>query len=313
MPQRFGFLLLGDYALMSMAAAVEPLRAANLLARAPLYDLTFLSVDGGAAAASVGASFDSVPVADAGARFDLVFVVAGGNPLTYDIPAVVTRALRSWARAGVGLGGISGGAVVLARTGLMANRRFTVHWQHFDALKELSPDYLLERRLFVIDRDRYTCAGGAAPLDMMHALIVAQHGLDLGRQVTDWFIHTGVRRADEPQKSGLVERYNIHHPILIETIELMQSHLADPLDLDQLSRLTGVSLRQIQRLFTQHLDQSAMRFYRALRLEVADNLLVQTSLPVIEVAMATGFSNPTHFSRAFREEFGISPSQRRRE
>lgn len=310
MTQTVGFLLLDDFALMSTAAAVEPLRAANLLAQQNHYDLRFLSVTGGPASASVGCTFDSLPLAEAGAGFDLVFVVAGGNPMTYDNPAVA-NALRAWARRGVGLGGISGGAVLLARAGVMANRRFTVHWQHFDALQEESADHLLERKLFVIDRDRFTCAGGSAPLDMMHALIAATHGLDLGRAVCDWFIHTRVRDAADPQKAGPIERYKVYNPTLIETIELMETHLADPLDMTQIARLTGVSLRQIQRLFAQHMGESAIRFYRRLRLELAETLLVQTALPVTEVALATGFSNPAHFSRAFRDEYGITPSQRR--
>ena len=299
------------YALMSTAAAVEPLRAANLLAGRPLYDMTFLAPEAGQVAASVGAVFRTSPIAEAGTCFDILFVVAGGNPAASDIAELVPH-LRAQARAGVALGGISGGAVILARAGLMANRRFTVHWHHFDALAELSQDFLLERKLFVIDRDRYTCAGGAAPLDMIHAMIVSQHGLDLARAVSDWFIHTSVRAPGDPQKAGPAARYNIHHPALVAAIELMQTHLADPLSLKQIARLTGVSQRQIQRLFTEELGQPAMRFYRAMRLEAADVLLTQSALPVGEIATATGFATPAHFSRAFSQSNGVSPSARRR-
>jgi transcriptional regulator GlxA family with amidase domain len=306
-----GFLLMDGHALMSTAAAVEPLRAANLLAGRNLYDMTFLSPDSEPVAASVGAVFPTRAFADAGTGFDLLFVVAGGVPASVDITGLAPH-LRAQARAGVPLGGISGGAVILARAGLMANRRFTVHWQHFEALAEMSQDFLVERKLFVIDRDRYTCAGGAAPLDMIHAMIVAHHGIDLARAVSDWFIHTSVRAAGDPQRAGPVERYNIHHPALVAAIELMQTHLADALSLTQIARLTGVSLRQIQRLFTEELGQPAMRFYRGLRLQTADTLLTQSALPIGEIAVATGFATPAHFSRAFCAAYGLSPSARRR-
>jgi transcriptional regulator GlxA family with amidase domain len=310
MRQRIGFLLLEGYALMSCAAAVEPLRAANLLAGRALYDLVFLSEAGGPAPASVGGAFGTVALAEAGTRFDAVFVVAGGDPMGLHCPRA-TAFLRRLDRQGVPLGGISGGAVVLARAGLLTGRRFTVHWQHFDALREGSPDHLMERRLYVIDRDRFTCAGGSAPLDMMHALITAHHGIELAGQVADWFIHTRIRDADDPQKAGPAERHGLHDPTLLAVVDLMESHLADPLSVAQLAVLSGMSPRHLQRRFEAQTGVPLMRFYRALRLDKARELLGQTALPVLDVALATGFGNGAHFARAFRQRFGAPPSAAR--
>lgn len=307
MRRRIGFLLLEDYALMSCAAAVEPLRAANLLAGRDLYDLAFLSEAGGPAPSSIGGKFDTVGLNVAPDRFDAMFVVAGGDPMGLHCPQA-TAFLRAQDRRGVPLGGISGGAVVLARAGLLTGRRFTVHWQHFDALREGSPDYLMERRLYVIDRDRFTCAGGSAPLDMMHALITAHHGIELAGRVADWFIHTRIRDADDPQKAGLAERHGIHDPTLLAVVGLMESHLADPLSIGQLALLSGMSARHLQRRFEERVGVPLMRFYRALRLDKARDLLGQTALPVLDVALATGFANGPHFARAFRERFGTAPS-----
>ncbi|MDG4647290.1 GlxA family transcriptional regulator [Roseibacterium sp. SDUM158017] len=307
MRRRIGFLLLEDYALMSCAAAVEPLRAANLLAGRDLYEMCFLSEGGGPAVASVGGMFDTVALNAVAGTFDTVFVVAGGDPLGLHCPRA-TGFLRGLDRRGVALGGISGGAVVLAKAGLLSGRRFTVHWQHFDALRELSPDHLMERRLFVIDRDRFTCAGGAAPLDMMHALITAHHGIELARRVADWFIHTRIREAGDPQKAGTAERYGIHDPTLMAVVSLMESHLADPLSVGQLAILSGMSARHLQRRFEERAGVPIMRFYRAMRLDKARDLLGQTGLPVLEVALATGFANGPHFARAFRDRFGMAPT-----
>jgi len=311
MRKRIGVLLLDGYALMSCAAAVEPLRAANLLAGRDLYDIALLSESGGAAMASVGAAFDTVALDAATGAFDAMFVVAGGDPMGLHCPRA-TAFLRKLDRQRCALGGISGGAVVLAKAGLLSGRRFTVHWQHFDALREASPDYLMERRLYVIDRDRFTCAGGSAPLDMMHALITTHHGIALAGQVADWFIHTRIRQADDPQKAGLGERYSVEDPTLLAVVGLMESHLADPLNVTQLALLSGMSPRHLQRRFEARVGVSLMRFYRALRLDKARELLGQTGLPVLDVALATGFVNGSHFTRAFRDRFGMPPSAIRR-
>lgn len=310
-PLRIGFCLIDGYALMSTSAAVEPLRAANLLAGRTLYDMRFIALAGQEARSSAGALFECVAMADAGLDFDLVFVVAGGDPLELREPAL-NGWLRRLDRAGVRLGGISGGAAILAGAGLLANRRFTIHWQHFDALRARSADYLMERRLFVIDRDRYTCAGGVAPLDMMHAIIAADHGADFARRISDWFIHTRVRLADDPQKAGPAETYGLTHPALVAALDLMTNHIADPLTLGQLAQLAGVGARQIQRLFADAMGVPMMRFYRDLRLEKAEELLRQSALPVAEIALATGFVNVAHFTRAFRERAGMAPASWRR-
>lgn len=146
------------------------------------------------------------------------------------------------------LGGISGGAVILAAAGVMTARRFTIHWQHLDAARETWPDALIERKLFVIDRDRFTCAGGTAALDMMHVLIASAHGAELVRAVSDWLIHTGIREAEASQQLDPVRKYDLHHPALIAMVELMTTHIADPLGLDDLGALCDTTPRHLERL-----------------------------------------------------------------
>ncbi|TIU99355.1 MAG: GlxA family transcriptional regulator [Mesorhizobium sp.] len=309
--QRYGFLLIEEYALMSAASAVEPLRAANLLSGQILYDLNFISAQGGWMRSSVSGAFETVPVSEAGTDFDILFVVAGGNPLTFRDDRILGW-VRRLARSGVPLGGISGGAAILAAAGVMSSRRFTIHWQHIDAMREMYPDALIERRLFVIDRDRFTCAGGMAPLDMTHALIASDHGVKLARAVSDWFIHTGIRQAEAPQQADPMLKYDLHHPALVAIVELMTSHIADPLKLEDLALLSGMGERQLERLAKKQLGQSVMQFYRSLRLEKADEILQQSDLPLIEVALATGFRNRSHFSRAFQAHVGVGPATRRK-
>lgn len=298
-PRRVGFLLVQGHALMSAAAAIEPLRAANLLAGRVLYRLRFLSEEGGMVGSSAGSLFPVEPVASAGEAFDVVFVVVGGNPLAAALPRAVAW-LRRLAARGVALGGISGGAVVLARAGLMRNRRFTVHWEHADALASLSESLLLERRLFVIDRDRLTCAGGVAPLDMMHSLIASEHGADFARRVSDWFIHTRVRTPEEPQTAGTGARYGARHPAVVAALELMDSHVADPLSVEQLAGLAGVTPRHLGRLFGAELGTTPKQAYLAMRAEKAAEVMRKAPLTTTEAATLCGFSDRAHLARTAR-------------
>src|SRR6056297_3628331 len=309
-PYRIGILPIPGFALMSFAATVEPLRAANLLAGRVLYEVIHIAPTPDLVCSSGAAQV----MPEAGLADDLhldhLFLVAGGDPATY--PA---RALAPWlsrqARAGVVLGGVSGGPIILARAGLMGGRRMTVHWEYAAALAEVAPDLRIDRTLFVIDRDRITCAGGTAPMDMMHALIAAHHGAGFARAVSDWFMHTEIRPAAGPQRASLVERVGTRVPAILDAVEAMEGNIADPLPLPQLARIAGLSPRQINRLFQQHLGETTGAHYRRLRLDRARNLLRNSALSLTEVALATGFASSSHFSRAYREEFGDPPSRYR--
>lgn len=306
-----GFILTPGYALMSLASAVEPLRAASHLADKELYESHYYSVEGGFLASTSGGGFPTVPLARAlDDHLDLAFVVAGGNPLLYHDAALI-RGLRALDQLRIPLGGISGGAAILAKAGLMTGRRFSVHWAHIDPLRETIPDLLIESALYVIDRDRYSCAGGVAAMDMMGALITRDHGAAFAREVSNWFIHQRLRTANEPQQEGVRQRFNLNHPMLEAAVELMTSHLADPLSPEQIATLAGSSARQLQRLFQAHFNMPMMSFYRDLRVEKADELLQQTGLSILDIALVTGFSSAAHFSRCFVQKYKMPPNRRR--
>ena len=306
--QAVGIVLVDGFALMSYASVVEPLRAANMLAGQALYQVDNIATAGTEAASSCGAV---VPASNALADrddYDLVLIVAGGDPESYANERLFDW-LRHLARLGVSLGGVSGGPVLLAAAGLMNDRRMTVHWEHAAAMSEKRPTLRLERSLYIIDRDRVTCAGGTAPLDLMHALISERHGPRLARRVSDWYMHTQVRPSGGPQRAGREVRYRTNDPVVLRAIEAMENHLADPLELEQLAAITGVSARQLNRQFRVKMKVSTMRFYRDLRLDKARSLLKDSSLRITEVALANGFANTGHFSTAYKRRFGLSPSR----
>lgn len=307
---RIGLLLVDDFAMMSYASTVEPMRAANLLSGLDLYEINHLCANDISATSSGGILFDAnMKLKDAN-NLDILFVIAGGNPSAVRNPKIITT-LRRLATRGVTLGGVSAGPYLLALAGVMKDRRMTVHWQHAPSLMERMPDLLVARSLYVMDRDRITCAGGTAPLDMMHALITNHYGSQFARDVSDWFMHTEVRPARDQQRAGLVERHNTNNPSIIKTIEVMENHIADPLSLSQLADLSDVSERQINRLFKKYIGLGTIQFYAQLRLTQAKKLCEQSTLSITEIALATGFASTSYFSTKFKIEFGISPSDLR--
>lgn len=304
--EHVGFLLIPDFALLAYASAIEPLRAANRLSGRALYRWSHVSIDGNPALASNGVAIRPDHRVGEDGRFDMVVVCAGGNPAAFH-HAPTFAWLRQLARRGVKLGGVSGGPYVLARANVLAGYRFTIHWEHAPAFIEDYPDHDLRRSLYEIDRDRLTCSGGTAPLDMMHSLIARKHGSDLALAVSEWFLQTHVREGAGPQRMPLRERLGISHAPVLRVVERMEQNLESPIPRTDLARIAGVSLRQLERLFRLHLGRSLGEHYLALRLDRARDLLRQTSLSVLEVALACGFASASHFSRAYRARFDHPP------
>lgn len=308
--QHIGFILIPEFALMSYASVSEPLRAANLLAGREIYRLSTFSPDGAPALSSGGVPVPAAPLPGRGSGLATVFVCAGGSPRDWHYPAVLA-CLRQLAREGVRIGGISGGPYLLAAAGLLTERDFTIHWEHAPALLEAFPALSPRQARFVVDGNRITCGGGIAPLDMMHVLICERMGPDFARRVSDWYLHTEVGEPTAPQRGSLAERYGVHHPGLLSVLEKMEETIELPLDRTAMARIAGVTPRHLDRLFAAHLGSTFLDQYRRIRLQHARRLLEQSPLSISEIAIATGFSSGSHFSRAYRNLYGIAPSETR--
>ena len=308
--QSVGFLLVSGFALMSYAAAVEPLRAANLISGKPLYRWWHAAPGGKSVMASNGLAI--IPDIGTGSDrdVDMLFVCAGGNPATFNDKQVFAW-LRKLARRGVTIGGISGGPYILARAGLLDSRRVTLHWEHQPAFSEDFPDIAVAPSLFEIDGNRITCSGGISALDMMVALIERDHGRQLAAAVGDWFLHTHIREGMGPQRMDLRLRLGVADEKLLRVLRRMEESIEAPQPRAELARLAGVSVRQLERLFRRHLGHGIHRQYSSMRLERARQLLRETTLPVLDVAIATGFSSSSQFARAYRRSFGEPPSRTR--
>ena len=299
-----------DFPLMSYASVVEPLRAANLLSQKTLYEVIDVTPTENGVRSSSGILVTGNSTLAENKKFDILFVIAGGDPFLVENKKLF-RWLNRLTKFGTIIGGISGGPVILTKAGIMGDRRMTVHWEHAEGLLELDHKVILERNLYVFDRDRMTCAGGTAPLDMMLALISSQQGAVFAQLVSDWFVHAEIRPSGGAQRGGLANRIGTSNSLVLATVELMENHIADPLTLLQLAKLVGISERQLNRIFKKNLGRSTMAYYRSIRLGKAENLLRNSNLKISEIAEATGFSNQSHLTGLFSGSHGCAPSQYR--
>lgn len=240
----------------------------------------------------------------------MLLVCAGGQQALLD-DQVTYSWLRRLARYGVIIGGISGGPIMIAKAGLLEGRRCTLHWEHVPAFQETFPDIELTRSLFELDGDRVTCSGGIAALDMMVALIARDHGAEFAAAVSDWLLHTHVRAGVEFQRMDLRLRLGVSDEKLLLVLKTMESNLESPLTRKDLAGIAGMSARQLDRAFAKHLKRGSHQHYLTLRLGRARQMLRETSLPVLDIALATGFGSSSQFARAFRGAYGCSPSEAR--
>jgi len=309
--RRFTFLLLPEFSMMPFTSAIEPLRAANRMSGAMLYSWTIASLDGGPVSASNGVTIrpDSDLAGAMGA--DVVVVCSGLDAEAHATPALLA-ALRRIERKGIMLGAVCTGSVVLARAGLLDGYRCTIHWQDIASFAENYPALEVSSRLYEIDRDRFTCSGGTAPLDLMIHLIARDFGRPLSVSVAELMLHHIAREASEPQRLSLPERTGVHHPKLLEAIARMEERIEAAMHVDGIAALAGLSPRQLERLFRFHLATTPSRYYLRLRLERARHLLRQTASPIMQIALSTGFTSAAHFTKCYRETYGQTPSAERR-
>jgi AraC family transcriptional regulator, glycine betaine-responsive activator len=304
------FLLLERFTLMAHAAAIEPLRLANRVAGRALYSWQLVSESGKTVRCSNGSE-----IAVSGGLEDLpadamIFVCGGVDVQRATTPAILSW-LRKRARHGNTIGGICTGAWTLAKAGLLDGYRATIHWENHDALIEDFPDIELTRSVFVIHGKRLTSAGGTAPLDMMLTVLTTAQGADLAHAVADQLIYSSIRTNRDTQRLSIPARIGVRHPKLGRVIEFMENHIETPISPAELADAAGMSTRQLERLFRRYLNKSPKRYYMELRLERARNLLMQTDMSVISVALATGFTSPSHFSKCYRAHYETTPYRER--
>ncbi|MBI3672270.1 MAG: GlxA family transcriptional regulator [Rhizobiales bacterium] len=304
------FLLVPRFSMIALYGAVEPLRIANRFA-GPVFSWRFISMDGRPVSAS-----NDIPVSVSGGLKDIgtpaMAVVSASYEPERGRSRGVLMAIRRLAAARVLLTGIDTGPFLLAAAGVLDGYRATCHWESLPGFRESFGSVQVTQALYVIDRDRMTCAGGAAAIDMMLDWISRLLGKPLAVTVADQLLHFRVSDGREPARVPAGTRYGTDDTRLLTVIAAMEEQSEEPLSAEALARIGGVSQRQMERLFREKLGARPMGFYLGLRLEKAERLLNYSQLSVRDVSLAVGFSSLAQFSRAFATSRGISPSAFRR-
>jgi transcriptional regulator GlxA family with amidase domain len=311
------FFLVPDFTMVAFATAIEPLRIANRMLGFEAYRWRLASADGRPVKASnsvecaVDTSLDEERRKLGGPdRPSMVVVCSGINIESYANKSVFAW-LREEYNRGVAVGGLCTGAHVLASAGLLSNKRCAIHWENLPGFSEKYPKANVFADLFEVDQNIFTCAGGTASLDMMLKLIGDDFDETTVNRICEQMLTDRVRSPTDRQRLPLRARLGVQNAKVLAIIELMEAHLAEPLSLVEIADAVGLSRRQIERLFRQEMGRSPARYYLEIRLDRARHLLVQSSLPVVEVAVACGFVSASHFSKCYRELYARSPQQER--
>ncbi|MCC0044619.1 MAG: GlxA family transcriptional regulator [Brucellaceae bacterium] len=313
------FFLIEDFTMMAFATALEPLRAANRMLGYEAYRWRLASAQGKPVHASNGVecavdtSLEDERRMMTGPDRPTMVVVCSGVGIENFENRTVLAWLREEFNRGVSIGGLCTAAHVLARAGLLANRRCAIHWENLPGFQEAFPKVNVFADLFEVDSNIYTCAGGTASLDMMLKLIGDDFDDSLVNRICEQFLTDRVRNPTDRQRLPLRARLGVQNSKVLTIIELMEANLTEPLSLVEIADHVGLSRRQIERLFRQEMGRSPARYYLEIRLDRARHLLLQSSLPVVEVAVACGFVSASHFSKCYRELYARSPQQERAE
>ena len=307
---RYAFLTLPDYSMIALTNAIEPLRMANRVSGQNAYEWLVVTPDGEPVTASNGLMLTptSAPGRCAQRRHG---VRLRRRQRREAVSPALVNVLRRLAARRMPLGALCTGGYALAQAGLLDGYHATIHWENLSALREQFPRVLMSDHLFTIDRNRYTCSGGVAPLELMLKLIEDKLGPQVSQRVSEQFIVERIRDADDRQYVPLRAQVGNVHRSVIAVASMMEANIENPLPLEQIARQSGLSRRQIERLFQRHVNCVPKRYYLELRLKRARELLVQTSMPIMAISTACGFKSPPHFSKCYRGHFGRPPTAER--
>lgn len=309
-PRRFIFVLVEGFTLLSFAGAVDALRIANREAGRDIYEWVIMTEGGAEISSSAGPSFYAGSDLEELKRDDTVLVCSGVDVQKHCTPKLLNW-IRREARRGVRIAGLCTAAHVLAKAGLLNDKRATIHWENHDSFAEEFDEVELTKRVFVVDGNVMTTAGGTASIDLLLKLIAEDQGEDLANNVADQQIYTTIRTDRDTQRLSVPTRIGVRHPKLSEVIRKMEANIEEPISPSVLAAEVSMSTRQLERLFRRYLNRSPKRYYMELRLQKARNLLMQTDMSVINVALSCGFSSPSHFSKCYRSHYDTTPYRER--
>jgi transcriptional regulator GlxA family with amidase domain len=310
-PLSIAFLVLSGCSIMCVASAIDPLRAANRVAGENHFAWKIVSLDGKPPVTTSG-----LPVAvdgrfEASDTADVLVIVGGFGTRDQGTPPLISG-LRRFARAARAIGGVEAGTWLLGYAGLLEGRAATTHWEDMEDFSVAFPDADVRPDRYVIDGPVFTSGGASPTFDLMLHLIRSRLGMAVALDVASVFIYDQARAATDAQPLVSLGRLDGYDPRLAQAIRLMETHVDSPLPVSAIARRTGVTARTLETTFAKSIGETPGAYYLRLRLNAARRLVLDTALPMADIAGRSGFSSAAAFTRAFTRGFGQAPSAMRR-
>ncbi|MGR3760215.1 GlxA family transcriptional regulator [Roseobacteraceae bacterium NS-SX3] len=305
-PLKTAVLVLDECNTLSFAAAVDPMRAANRLAGRCAFDWDYISATADPPVLTSGLTVPGIPLARL-QSCDLLIVVAGFQLARHATPSLLAG-LRRIAATGATIAGIDGGPWLMAEAGLLDNHPATTHWEDLENFSARFPHVDCRSDRFTISEGRLTSGGATPAIEMMLHIISARHGAGFASRVAGLFLYDGLSATARPQSRLGGQK---HNALTAKANALMEAALDEPLPLAEIAERLGTSPRSLQQQFRLRLNTTPQDHYLQLRLAEARRLVTDTDLPLMEVALATGFTSQSSFARAFRTAHGTSARELR--
>ncbi|MGC9271120.1 GlxA family transcriptional regulator [Acidiphilium sp.] len=306
--RRIGFFVFPDHQILDLAGPFAAFETATRLSGRPLYRLEIYSCAGGSVASRGGLPVASKPAGNA--RLDTL-IVCGGEVASMLKPGEV-EAVARLARRASRIASVCTGAFLLAEAGLLDGRRATTHWRTAHRLQQSYPAVEVDAdRIFIGDRGVWTSAGVTAGIDLALALIEADHGPDLARQVARELV-VYHRRAGGQSQFAPISQMEPESDRIRLALAFARDHLHEDLPIERLADTAHLSVRQFGRAFRRETGETPAKAVERLRVEAARVRLQEGAEPIEVIAQAVGFTDPERMRRAFVKLFGMSSQAIRR-
>ncbi|MER8428429.1 GlxA family transcriptional regulator [Mesorhizobium sp. M1403] len=307
-------LVLPGFSNLALHAFIEPFRIANTVTRLKLFTWRIAGLDRrpveGASGISVAVdvTIDELNTCS-GHRGPNHLVIVAGEPVGRRLSPQFNNFLRIIARRGVPISALGTATWLLAQTGLLAGARCTIHWSRLAAFSEVFSQPQIRDSLFVKDGQFSTCAGELASFDLAVDMIANHVGAFTAQEVCRHVTVEGQRSGTNRQTGPTGLAFAGVSDKLLMAMRIMEENVEYPLTMSEVAERSGVSRRQLERLFAAHVHVPPVRHYLRVRVDHAKRLIEGTSMPIIDIAIACGFLSPSHFAKCFRVFNGISPQQ----
>jgi transcriptional regulator GlxA family with amidase domain len=309
----FQFFLTHGCDSASATAAIACLRMANrVLGQSLQYEWRILSETGSDVISAEGLCLKAdgaLGSLEPGGSLFLSFGPSVSDTLMQALSQRLHSAKCSYGRVGA----LSSSSVdFLARKRVINGRSVAVHWSREAALRETYPDIRFLDSAHAIDRGLYTVAGGASAIEGLFLSILSEDfGVEFATHVADLLCIDTTRACGLSYRRSLSARIGRGNEAILRLVRGMEEHIEETLPLRDLAARAGVSPRHAERLFRKQFRKTPLQYYLGIRLEHARQLLVHTDMTLAEVALASGFKDPSTFSKKYLQRYGLRPSAER--